>query len=145
MHSTPHHPLICDARVRLPLELARTALAWARKPADDPAEIRYLRCTLEAHTVGDHYAHVTDIATDTAGWTRWPQGGSPAILLVLADCPATGPGLDACSEYEGHPGGHTWQVEDPWNPHPGSGSEEAEEHDAAGRTAEHHSMATAFE
>jgi len=117
MHPTPDRPPICDTRVRLPLELARTALAWAQKPACEIAEIRDLRCTLEAHIDGDHYAHVIDMAATTAGWTRWPQsGGGPEILLVLPDCPATGPDKDACSEYEGHPGGHTWQVDDPWNP-----------------------------
>ena len=144
MHLTPHRPPICDVRVRLPLELARTALAWAQKSTYDPTEIQDLRCTLEAHTAGHHYAHVIDMAATTAGWTRWPQGAGPEALLVLPDCPATGPDKDACSEYEGHPGGHTWQVDDPWNPLPPSGDEQAEQGPAA-RTAEHQPVAAAFE
>jgi hypothetical protein len=126
MRLTPDRPPICDARVRLPLELARTAQVWAKKPAYDPTELQELRCTLEAHAASDHYAHVVEMTTTTGGWTRWPGGGSPRVLLVLSDCPATGPGKDACSEYEGHPGGHTWQVNDPWNPPPGSGDERTE-------------------
>ena len=54
--------------------------------------------------------------TSTAAWTRWDHDTTPQIVLVLPDCPATEPNQDrACSEYEGHRGGHTWQVEDPWN------------------------------
>lgn len=134
MRLTPDRPPICDARVRLPLQLARTAQLWAQKPTCDPAEIQELRCTLEAHAASDHYAHVVEMTATTGGWARWPDGGSPEVLLVLSDCPATGPNKDACSEYEGHPGGHTWQVADPWNPLPGSGDERVEL-DAAVRAA----------
>lgn len=132
MQLTSDRPPICDARVRLPLDLARTAQVWAQKPMCEPAEIQDLRCTLEAHAAGDHYAHLIDMAATTGGWTRWSGGGSPEVLLVLPDCPGTGPDKDACSEYEGHPGGHTWQLDDPWNPVLCSGDGQTED-EARGR------------
>lgn len=115
---TPDPPTICSAMTVLPDPLARTALAWTGDHHGDPADIRDLRCTLESHTGGYHYALVHDVAGNTAVWSRWPQGSIPDTLLVLPDCLATHPDHGGCSEYEGHPGGHTWQLHDPWNPRP---------------------------
>jgi hypothetical protein len=73
---------------------------------------------LEHHdATDDHYAMVHDAARTTAIWTRWPHNGVPEVLLVLPDCPATHPAHGGCCEYEGHSGGHTWQVHDGWDPH----------------------------
>jgi hypothetical protein len=80
----------------------------------------------------------------TAAWTRWPHGGTPEMLLVLPDCPATDPDANGCSEYEGHPGGHTWQVDDPWNPVPHPGGEQPEQ-EAAPSTEGPQSVSTAPE
>lgn len=110
-------PPICSALTTLPDPLARTALSWAGDRQTAPADIRDLRCTLEHHVTGDHYAMVHDATATTAIWTRWPPGGTPEILLVLPDCPATDPVHGGCCEYEGHPGGHNWQVHDPWDSH----------------------------
>lgn len=113
----PRHRPICSTPTVLPDPLARTALAWSEGRHSLPADIRDLRCTLERHTSGNHYAMVLDIANDTAVWSRWPPNSTAATLLVLPDCPATHPEHGGCSEYEGHPGGHTWQLIDPWNTH----------------------------
>ncbi|MBD0736960.1 hypothetical protein [Streptomyces sp. CBMA29] len=112
----PRHRSICSALTVLPDPLAHTALAWSGYRHDMTADIRDLRCTLERHTSGAHYAMVLDIAGNTAVWSRWPLNSTPAILLILPDCPATHPTHGGCSEYEGHPDGHTWQLHDPWNP-----------------------------
>lgn len=61
----------------------------------------------------------------SAVWARWAgaDGGADAVL-VLPDCPAGGEGEgegEGCGQYAPHPGGHTWQVEDP-APHPCSAS-----------------------
>ncbi|MBM9508077.1 hypothetical protein [Actinacidiphila acididurans] len=112
----PSRAPICSTLTVLPDPLARTALAWAGDPHGVPADIRDLRCTLQHHTTGHHYAMVNAVADNSAVWTRWPHDGTPDSLLVLPDCPATHPEHGHCCEYEGHPGGHTWQLHDPWNP-----------------------------
>lgn len=114
--SAPSRSPICSTLVTLPDLLARTALAWAEDRHVVPADIRGLRCTLERHPAGHHYAMVHAVAATTAVWTRWPHDGTPETLLVLPDCPATHAEHGGCCEYEGHPGGHSWQLHDPWNP-----------------------------
>ncbi|WP_052397684.1 hypothetical protein [Streptomyces sp. NRRL F-5123] len=68
---------------------------------------RDLRCTLDAHALGDHHAFVLEVPGRDTGavWTRWTRGHAPAVVLVLPDCPAAEP----CCEFAGHPGAHTWQ------------------------------------
>lgn len=113
----PDRPPICGEPAILPTSLVLTALRYADRPEIEPAEIGDLRCTLQAHPTGDHYAFVVDTTATTSAWTRWNQNVGPQIVLVLPDCPTTDPDQDeSCSEYEHHHGGHTWQVDDPWNP-----------------------------
>ncbi|MFJ1582073.1 hypothetical protein ACIOC1_01965 [Streptomyces sp. NPDC088197] len=112
----PSRPPLCSAMTVLPDPLARTALAWAGDRHGIPADIRDLRCTLEHHTGGHHYALVHDVAESTAAWSRWLHDSTPDTLLVLPDCPASHPAHGGCGEYEGHPGGHTWQIDDPLEP-----------------------------
>jgi hypothetical protein len=87
MQVTPDRPTICDARARLPLALARTALEWTQKPDHVPTEVQNLRCTLETHAAGDHYAHVIDMAPSTAGWTQWPEGAPRRYSLSCPTAP----------------------------------------------------------
>ena len=116
-HADLGRPLICGGPTTLPAGLVLTALRYANRPEIEPIDIRDVRCTLQAHPTGDHYAFVVDATATTSAWTRWSPGAAPQIVLVLPDCPVTVLGQDApCSEYESHPGGHTWQVDDPCNP-----------------------------
>ncbi|MGW5354009.1 ATP-binding protein [Streptomyces sp. NPDC004031] len=73
-----------------------------------------LRCVLQAHTSGPHHAHAVHLdGIDTgAVWARWGEG--PPCLVVLPDCPAVDPGApdEACCSYDGHPGGHSYQLTD---------------------------------
>jgi hypothetical protein len=113
----PDRPPICAAPATLPTSLALTALRYANRPDIDPIEVRDVRCTLQAHPTGDHYAFIVDTTATTSAWTRWNHNQNPHIVLVLPDCPTRNPDQDTtCSEYELHHGGHTWQVNDPWNP-----------------------------
>jgi hypothetical protein len=108
---------ICGQCVTLPTSLVLTALRYAGRPEVEPWEIRDVRCTLQAHATGDHYAFVVDTTATTSAWTRWNQSAGPQVVLVLPDCPTTGSETGTvCAEYEFHPGGHTWQIDDPWNP-----------------------------
>ncbi|WP_225846873.1 hypothetical protein [Streptomyces sp. HPF1205] len=110
-------PPICGELVTIPTSVAMTAVRYASRPVIDPTEIRNVRCTLQAHPTGDHYGFIVDTAEATSAWTRWNENAGPEIVLVLPDCPATDPEQNAaCSEYESHGGGHTWQVDDPWDP-----------------------------
>ena len=114
---TAERPRICGESATLPTHLVLKALRYAHRPDIGPDDIRDVRCTLQVHDASEHhYGFIVDTAPATAAWTRWTQDTVPQIVLVLPDCPATDPGQDrVCSEYEGHRGGHTWQVEDPWN------------------------------
>jgi len=111
---------ICGEPATLPTHLVLRALRYAHRTDIGPDDIRDVRCTLQAHPVSDrHYAFIVETAPTTAAWTCWAHDATPHVVLVLPDCPVTHPEEDrVCSEYEGHPGGHTWQVEDPWNPRP---------------------------
>ncbi len=116
-----HHdprPTICGEPAVLSLYLVLTALRYADRLEIMPTDLQNVRCTLQAHPAGgDHYAFIVDTTASTSAWTRWNRDADPQIVLVLPDCPATGPGQgEACSEYEHHRGGHTWQVEDPADP-----------------------------
>jgi hypothetical protein len=110
-------PPICGEPAVLPLGLVLMALRYANRPEAEPSDLRDVRCTLQAHQTGDHYAFVVDTTPTTGAWTRWNQSDGPQIVLVLPDCPTTDLDLnESCSEFEFHQGGHTWQVDDPWNP-----------------------------
>lgn len=111
---------MCGERVLLPSRLVEDALAVepAASAGTDDVE-RDLRCTLEAHADGDHYGFVREPAGAGPGgvWTRWESGQQPGAILVLPDCEAAGPpetGREACGEFAGHPGGHTWELAERW-------------------------------
>lgn len=109
-------PSICGESAVVPVDVVLTALRYAGRQDIVPADVQDVRCTLQAHATDDHYAFVVEVTATTGAWTRWAEGGSPEVVLVLSDCPVTDPDGDGtCSEYELHPGGHTWQVNDPLN------------------------------
>lgn len=116
---TPALVPVCGQRARLTDRLVAAALecAPAGSASADDVE-RDLRCTLQAHATGGHHAFVLDLdGRDTgAVWARWEgSGGSPA-LTVRPDCPARTPlpPGDACCQYADHPGGHSYELTDPW-------------------------------
>ncbi|MFI0941250.1 hypothetical protein [Streptomyces sp. NPDC021020] len=132
MSVTPHHPQVCGERATLPADLADAAQRFAPPGTTYPEDVeRALRCTLEAHTLGDHHAFVLELPGPGTGavWTRWTRGHTPAIVLVLPDCPADEP----CCEYAGHPGAHTWQFpRAPFTPTGGTAADETREGDDPG-------------
>jgi hypothetical protein len=113
------HP-VCGERAYLSIELVDKALEFAAGGSVGPADVeRQLRCTLQEHTTGDHFAFVVDLdGRDTGSvWARWVQGRLPASVVVLPDCDATGGSRsEPCCEFDGHPGGHTYELADPWAP-----------------------------
>lgn len=111
---------VCGERVLLPDQLVLSALELASYAGPDDVE-RRLRCTGEEHACGDRLAFVVERAGGAGSvWARWTRGRAPADVVVMADCEATGPGptREPCGEYGGHPGGHTWQLADPWHTPP---------------------------
>jgi hypothetical protein len=83
--------------------------------ADDV--LRHLRCELERGHEGPHHGLVLNLDGVETGsvWTRWGAGISPQDVVVLADCDgASEDGMEACAEYAGHPGGHTWELDGSW-------------------------------
>jgi hypothetical protein len=111
---------VCGAGNYLPTYLVSEAMALetsTRRPAEPQDVQRYLRCTLERHEPGtDHHSLVLELDGPDSGavWTTWPWDGLPERwqLFVRPDCPGI-QGLP-CNEYEGHEGGHTPEVQDPW-------------------------------
>lgn len=117
------HPLrprpVCGQRALLPRRLTPLALSYAAPGTASPQDVeRRLRCALEAHPAGDHHALVLDLhGRDTgAVWTSWADEHQPQALDVRADCTAVSPpprGLEPCCEFAGHPGAHSFDVDDP--------------------------------
>ncbi|MEW1753280.1 hypothetical protein [Streptomyces angustmyceticus] len=62
-----------------------------------------------AHEDSEHYGLLDDLEYGTALWFRW--GGTHADLVVLPDCPVTGPGPDreGCCLFADHTEQHTWE------------------------------------
>lgn len=77
---------------------------------------RWVRCALERHESGiPHVGLVMDPRSlaKSAIWLRWLDGSVYSALAVLPDCPAASPdGRDGCCEFEGHTGGHSWELAD---------------------------------
>ncbi|MYS22825.1 hypothetical protein GA0115240_144882 [Streptomyces sp. DvalAA-14] len=110
---------ICGERVGLPAELAAAALSYEDSADTESGDVeRELRCSLEAHTTGDHFAFVRELdGADTGSlWTSWVRGHRPADVMILGDCNAadarTG---EACCEFTEHQGMHTFDLIDPWS------------------------------
>lgn len=122
---TDHTPAllpVCGAHRTLPDHLV--PVAHAHTPAGatahtQPARVeRDLRCTLRTHTTGDHHAYVMHLPGTHTGslWARWTHQNDPLALTVLPDCPTRAPEpLDeTCCQYAHHPGGHCYDLTDPW-------------------------------
>lgn len=111
---------ICGERTYLPVELLGRTLEFAAGGTVGSVDVeRQLRCTLQDHATGDHFAFVVELDGRDAGsvWTRWTRGRSPAAVLVLPDCDATSRSTaEPCFEFADHPGGHTYELADPWAP-----------------------------
>jgi anti-sigma regulatory factor (Ser/Thr protein kinase) len=109
---------VCGQAARLPAYLVAGALGFAPGTGAGEADVeRDLRCTREAHTGGEHHAHVMDLPGRDTGavWGRWGHPGGQVRLAVLPDCPATAPAPadGGCCEYAGHPGGHSYELAGP--------------------------------
>jgi hypothetical protein len=111
---------VCGERIHLPHHLVQAVLACAAPGTAEPHDVQHhLRCTLQEHTTGDHYALVMDLNTrDTAVWTHWTRGHQPSAVLTLPDCNDTGPapGYRPCCEFAAHSGAHTFDLTDPFRP-----------------------------
>lgn len=110
---------VCGAGAYLPSSLVVRALALetsAARPAEPEDVQRHLRCTLEHAPGTDHYALVLELDGPDTGsvWTSWPWGQESDSwqLTVLPDC--SGKDGQPCNEFEGHDGGHSAEVYDPW-------------------------------
>ncbi|MBD0740427.1 hypothetical protein BGM09_13710 [Streptomyces sp. CBMA29] len=77
---------------------------------------RWVRCALERHEPGiPHVGLVMDPHSLAKGaiWLRWLDSSVYSALAVLPDCPAASPGGgDGCCEFDGHSGGHSWELAD---------------------------------
>ncbi|WP_335983660.1 hypothetical protein [Streptomyces sp. CA2R106] len=75
-----------------------------------------LVCTLQQHRGPVHHGLVLNLRGPDAGtiWAAWRDGIEPYLLIMLSDCPVTtADGDEACSEFAGHPGAHSWDLADP--------------------------------
>lgn len=115
---------ICGRRTFAPLQLVTTVVDLANTEApggyvpDDVYGV--LVCTLQMHRGPLHHGVALELHGPEAGtvWAVWRDSVEPCLALVIPDCPARSDG-DACSEFTGHPGAHSWDLADP--PHPLSG------------------------
>jgi hypothetical protein len=111
---------ICGERTALPTHLVQIVLGMATPGTAVLVDVEcYLRCSLEGHVVGNHYALVMELDAYTAVWTHWIRGQRPDQVFVLPDCPVTSSsanGGEPCSEFAGHPGGHSHSLVEPCAP-----------------------------
>ncbi|WP_329368651.1 hypothetical protein OG896_24350 [Streptomyces sp. NBC_00669] len=110
---------ICGQRTLMPAALERTVLEMATG-IDGTAYTRddvsaSLMCTIETHAGPRHYGAALNLRGAEAGtlWVLWRDRSEPAAVVERADCPAGREADHPCSEFEGHPGGHSWELEDP--------------------------------
>lgn len=109
---------VCGQRALLPRHLISAALAFATCGSASPRDVeKKLRCPLETH-VGEHHGFVMHLdGVDTGSvWTSWTDGQLPEIVTVRDDCDAVSSrerGRQSCCEFAGHPGAHTYDVDDP--------------------------------
>lgn len=110
---------VCGHESYLAAELVPLALKLAPEGSSVAEDVRRdLSCSLQEHSEGvDHHCFVMELAGIDTGsvWTSWPSGEQPASVFTMPDCTVHGPGdEDICEEFEGHLGGHTWQLDHPW-------------------------------
>ncbi|MGW6458116.1 hypothetical protein ACWF94_19765 [Streptomyces sp. NPDC055078] len=112
--------IVCAAGAVLPLRLLVLALEITAGEPGHPLEVTTrLRCGLEAHGTGTHFDLVRELDDGGEGevWARWEGDREPEYVANLADCPADNgrPGGDneACTLFEDHPGGHSFEFADP--------------------------------
>ncbi|MEW1864962.1 hypothetical protein AB0399_32080 [Streptomyces sp. NPDC088194] len=122
MPSRSPQPFICGRRTLVPPPLVTTALGVAaadpstqdtdRYAADDVYTV--LVCTLQLHRGPLHHSALLNLRGPEAGtvWAVWREDVDPCLALVFPDCPARSDG-EACSEFAGHPGAHSWDLTDP--------------------------------
>lgn len=110
---------ICGRRTLVPAALARTVLELANASGSheytrDDVSVT-LVCSVEAHTGPRHYGAVLNLRGPEAGtlWALWRDRREPTAVVERADCPAGREVDNPCSEFEGHPGGHSWELDDP--------------------------------
>ncbi len=117
----------CGRQTLVPSRLVEVALGMANATAPAWDGLVYvaedavarLVCTLQAHRGRVHHGVVLNLRGPGTGtvWAAWRDGVEPCLALLLPDCPvATADGGEACSEFAGHPGGHSWELADPAMP-----------------------------
>lgn len=110
---------ICGRRILVPDALVGTVLDLAA--ADDvfgytrEDMFATLVCTIEVHRGPVHYGAVLNLRGPEAGtlWALWRDGAEPSAVIEIPDCPAGREVDEPCSEFAGHPGGHSWELSDP--------------------------------
>ncbi|MEO3974106.1 hypothetical protein [Streptomyces sp. CAU 1734] len=111
---------ICGASATLPLQLTVLAIEIAPDAGAHPLRIMTgLRCGLEAHSTGFHSDLVHEIDEMDAGavWAHWKDGRPPRVVEILADCESDNGepegANEACTLFDGHAGGHSFEFSDP--------------------------------
>lgn len=106
----------CQGTAYLPEEHVKAALDLAPNGSYASGDVeRHLRCTLEEHTAPVHYGLVLGLDESPSGavWATWDANDMAFALKVRHDCLAMSPdGSAICTEFDQHPGGHTWQLTD---------------------------------
>lgn len=109
---------VCGRRTLVPGGLFRTVMDVAHASGEfvytEEDIFSTLVCTIQMHKKPVHYGVVLNLRGPEAGtlWALWRDGGVPHVVIEIPDCLA-GRDVDcACSEFEGHPGGHSWELDD---------------------------------
>lgn len=109
--------LICGRRIATSSVLVTEALTMANTAAPEACEHEDVQQdivrAIDHAAPAEHRAVVLGLRGVQAGSLRtaWNDGTEPRALVDLRDCPAVRHG-EACGEFEGHPGGHSWELVD---------------------------------
>ncbi|WP_328470603.1 hypothetical protein [Streptomyces sp. NBC_00448] len=122
MPSRSPQRFICGRRTLMPPQLVTTAVNMANAADPNSDDLGYvaddaydlLICTLQLHRGPVHHGAVLNLRGPEAGtvWAVWRDDVGSSLALVFPDCPARSNG-EACSEFAGHPGAHSWDLTDP--------------------------------
>ncbi|MFI1864413.1 hypothetical protein [Streptomyces jumonjinensis] len=113
---------MCGAGSIVPRSLAQLASRTSPDPLPGhPGELFIVRCHLERHGEGFHWAMVWPVDRRGQGmlWAHWDTGSAPTTILTLPVCPAQDGPHKECALYKGHPGGHSHELTAPetqWPP-----------------------------